>query len=396
MSKTIEELLELPEEEREALLHDESVNPPVEDVVENNFAPDTNSEGSDGPQDIVYTDVEDDKPTEDEVVEEPTEPEEEKVTETEDIPAENEVPPTETEAKIAELLDAEALKGKKAKVKYMGVESEIDGEQLLSLAQIGMDADNKGYKDAVKLKKDIEAKGLSTTDLDLLAKFKSGDTSVLKELVASSGLDVESFREAAYDFEQEHVDAVASTVNQQPTDFDTYVQSIPTEVHETYNKLAPTIPGLAEFQSRVSQAGDVDKMNSLVSVIAEGTFDEIAPMVANKYLQLNEYEKAQLKTNDKAFSQFYDSMITELDQAPQSTQESHVTEQVQEPTVESKPVSQRVSAADVASKSSMGKPSNKPVAMSTSTKEKSVEDILSDIENLSEEEYRTKYLNETV
>ncbi len=119
-------------------------------------------------------------------------------------------------------------------------------------------------------------------------------------------------------------------------------------------------------------------------------------MKTSKSYNLNENEKAQLRSNDESFTKFYDSLIGELDQAsPQAVESNDNVQQqevAQDSTVDSKPVSTRASVADVASKTSMGKPSNQPVAMSTETKEKSVDDILADINSLSEEEYHAKYL----
>lgn len=332
------------------------------------------------------------EPAKEETVEDETE-EDETPDEVEQEPVVETTEEPETVEEMVERLTKESLTGKKAVLKYNGEDTEVDGDELINLAQIGMHAGIVNYKDAVELKKSLDAAGVSKDEIEILRKLKSGDTRSLLELMKSNKLDIESVQDLLYDVDK---DSYVEDMNRTPvvaTEFDRYIQSVPESVHKKYNEVAPMIPGMDGYNKRLSATGNaesIEAMESLVSGIESGVFDKIAPYVARKYGNLSDREKYMIESNNNSFLNFYNGVITEVYQL----NDNHVVTNAEATTEGTTPVSKRVSAEAMNSKRSMSKPTNTPiVGDTTGSKKKSPYDILDEIEGMDEEQLN-KYLRE--
>lgn len=308
-----------------------------------------------------------------------------------------EVGEVKVEEQTYEVLTKDNLKGKKARVKYNGEESELDADELIGLAQIGMHAGAQDYKKALATNKALEAAGISQDDIAMMARLKSGDPGAMKDIIARNDLNLDDM----YDIDQ--VDIDTAKANYKPTEvnveWDSYTGSLDRLVVDKFDTIQHALPGLSAFNARVNNSKNTTLLSGIVDNVKDGTWNDIASSAVTKYLALPESEKALLATSDAAFMEFYNPLIDPDAYQQQGAQSGTVTSAVQNEVDDvvtppaNKPVSQRASAADVDQKMAMGKPSNTPVVPSLVKPKKTAQEIYQEIYDMDEHEEAQYFKN---
>ncbi len=281
----------------------------------------------------------------------------------EDETAEEDVPtgepkddePTEVTPEEIKYLDPEKLAGQKLKIKWNGVEQEVNAEDITKFVQMGIDADIKDYKGALKYKKEMEAKEVSPAELEMLQKLRDGDSSVVKDMIAKGKFKLDDVRDDVHEYEQEDVDARAEEINKipaQPTEVETILQSITPEIDKAYEEVKTILPGLESFTERMVQQGNAQFLDVIVSNTESGAFKKLAPNALKEYLLLTDREKQNINNNNDAFVSFYDKFLTA--ETPQQS-EAVAEPTTPQPQAPAKSATQRASVEDIEAKKSAGR-----------------------------------------
>lgn len=270
---------------------------------------------------------------------------------------------------------------RKLKLKYNGEDVEIPASDIVKFSQIGIDAQNKNYKEAVQTAKVMQNLGISTTDLENLAKLKSGDSSALKNIMANSNLKLEDVRTDIFEYEQDDLDTIRST--QQPSgasEISSIIQNSPQRVHEVYNRLENVFPGMAQYQKRLVSQNDVANYERFLYNLETGAFEQVSTKAAIKFASLTDLERNRITSDTGYFNGFVNKLFNDgvQDQAQPEVNSNSVDTQISNATPAQVRGNQTQSVTvDKSKKDSYGKPKGTPpiVDNKRNTKEKTAEQL---------------------
>lgn len=384
-------LLELDEDEFESELG--GPTPTSQTPIEDEFIEEE--------EDVVTDAVE---PTEDvddepEVVEDVTEEvPEDKVPqeEVDDTVADEDTTTTSEETEEVEDVKTEVVEDKyieitddddrKFKVKYMGEQIDLPASDIRKFTQIGIDAMNKDYKSAISTSKRMDELQISADDLEILAKLKQGDASALKNIMATSELNLEEVQKSVFDYDQEDLDKIKDEYKPvQTTDIDRIVSTVPKEVVQKYSQLASAFPGLKEFQENLYTNNDVANYENFLYNIENGIFDKLLPKASVEFASMSITEQQRVKRDPDSFAEFINPII----QSEYTSSEESVTNQGTQTETPSVKPRKDVVKSDISSKAKYSKPNGSPSVVKSNTKseKQSVEELTEKYENMSDSEF---------
>jgi len=253
---------------------------------------------------------------------------------------------------------------RKFKIKYKGEDMEIDAKDVKNLTQIGIDAQNRGYKGAISRVAKLDASGVTEEEVAMLAKFKAGDTGALKGLIANSKLDLEAVRENVFEYEQTDVDdARQSAIPVARSEFEIMGDRLTSDAIETYTESTiSAFPELDTYRQRLIDTGDTETFGVFLSNLESGTWNKIAPKAAVAFSNLTDADRSSIKSNTKQFNAFINPFLIENSS---QTRDENSTQNNDTDSTESVKPNTKVDAGkdetvDVSTKAAYAKPTGTP------------------------------------
>ena len=281
-----------------------------------------------------------------------------------------------------EYLDEEILKNKKLKIKWNGVEADIEGEKIKALVQKGIDYDIKKARlsEAQQVYNKLQENGVSQKQLDAFLELQK-DPKKLKDFIAANDFQLDDLKDEIYELDPSEIDTVKQTMIEQQSNInpvDTLITSVPPEIDNKLNALTKTVPGLDNYIRSTYQEGNVNKFASIINVAENNILDTVGQKLMNEYINMSSFERQRLETDPMYFENKFNEIYLREGNNNTETGKPAVTNV--KPTQD-----RRIKKSELAEKPARHKPSQQQTGTS---KPKTANDILKKYIEMGPEQYQ--------